>query len=78
MYSVLGIAETEKETPEHLDLAGVSSRPKNSQGSSAFQMSPPSPDSKKKIPGYYETLRKVSNRALSYMWLKCRDDWQTG
>lgn len=53
------LAETEKETPEHLDLAGVSSRPKNSQGSSAFQMSPPSPDSKKKIPGYYETLRKT-------------------
>lgn len=51
MYSVLGIAETEKETAEHLDLAGGSSQPKNSQGGSPFQISPPSPDSKKKSRG---------------------------
>ncbi|KAM7244056.1 hypothetical protein CapIbe_004664 [Capra ibex] len=53
------LAETEKETPEHLDLAGVSSRPKNSQGSSAFQMSPPSPDSKKKSRGIMRLFGKL-------------------
>ncbi|EPY73747.1 liprin-beta-1 [Camelus ferus] len=49
--SAPNLAETEKETPEHLDLAGVSSRPKDSQASSPFQVSPPSPDSKKKSRG---------------------------
>lgn len=58
MYSVLGIAETEKETAEHLDLAGVSSRPKDSQGSSPFQISPPSPDSKKKSRGIMKLFGK--------------------
>ncbi|XP_024847189.1 liprin-beta-1 isoform X12 [Bos javanicus] len=53
------LAETEKETPEHLDLAGVSSRPKNSQGSSPFQMSPPSPDSKKKSRGIMRLFGKL-------------------
>uniref|UniRef100_A0A452G6L9 PPFIA binding protein 1 n=1 Tax=Capra hircus TaxID=9925 RepID=A0A452G6L9_CAPHI len=57
--SAPNLAETEKETPEHLDLAGVSSRPKNSQGSSAFQMSPPSPDSKKKSRGIMRLFGKL-------------------
>ncbi|OWK03829.1 PPFIBP1, partial [Cervus elaphus hippelaphus] len=57
--SAPNLAETEKETPEHLDLAGVSSRPKNSQGSSPFQMSPPSPDSKKKSRGIMRLFGKL-------------------
>nr|XP_012594961.1 liprin-beta-1 isoform X7 [Microcebus murinus] len=53
------LAETEKETAEHLDLAGVSSRPKGSQGNSPFQMSPPSPDSKKKSRGIMKLFGKL-------------------
>ncbi|XP_033286089.1 liprin-beta-1 isoform X9 [Orcinus orca] len=53
------LAETEKETPEHLDLAGVSSQPKDPQGSSPFQMSPPSPDSKKKSRGIMRLFGKL-------------------
>ncbi|XP_037701668.1 liprin-beta-1 isoform X2 [Choloepus didactylus] len=53
------LAETEKEVAEHLDLAGVSSRPKNSQGSSPFQISPPSPDSKKKSRGIMKLFGKL-------------------
>lgn len=53
------LAETEKETAEHLDLAGVSSRPKDSQGNSPFQMSPPSPDSKKKSRGIMKLFGKL-------------------
>ncbi|XP_054552307.1 liprin-beta-1 isoform X1 [Talpa occidentalis] len=53
------LAETEKETAEHLDLAGVSSRPKESQGSSPFQLSPPSPDSKKKSRGIMKLFGKL-------------------
>ncbi|XP_029809244.1 liprin-beta-1 isoform X8 [Suricata suricatta] len=53
------LAETEKETAEHLDLAGVSSRPKDAQGSSPFQMSPPSPDSKKKSRGIMKLFGKL-------------------
>ncbi|XP_058937525.1 liprin-beta-1 isoform X11 [Kogia breviceps] len=53
------LAETEKETPEHLDLAGVSSQPKDSQGSSPFQISPPSPDSKKKSRGIMRLFGKL-------------------
>ncbi|KAK1341297.1 hypothetical protein QTO34_017701 [Cnephaeus nilssonii] len=51
--------ETEKETAEHLDLAGVPSRPKDSQGSSPFQMSPSSPDSKKKSRGIMKLFGKL-------------------
>ncbi|XP_019523593.1 PREDICTED: liprin-beta-1 isoform X3 [Hipposideros armiger] len=57
--SAPNLAETEKETAEHLDLAGVSSRPKDSQGSSPFQMSPPSPDSKKKSRGIMKLFGKL-------------------
>ncbi|ELK12015.1 Liprin-beta-1 [Pteropus alecto] len=53
------LAETEKETAEHLDLAGVSSRPKDSQGGSPFQISPPSPDSKKKSRGIMKLFGKL-------------------
>ncbi|XP_039096768.1 liprin-beta-1 isoform X7 [Hyaena hyaena] len=53
------LAETEKETAEHLDLAGVSSRPKDAQGSSPFQISPPSPDSKKKSRGIMKLFGKL-------------------
>ncbi|XP_076424452.1 liprin-beta-1 isoform X6 [Peromyscus maniculatus bairdii] len=52
------LAETEKETAEHLDLAGTS-RPKGSQGTSPFQMSPPSPDSKKKSRGIMRLFGKL-------------------
>ncbi|XP_028346928.1 liprin-beta-1 isoform X4 [Physeter macrocephalus] len=53
------LAETEKETSEHLDLAGVSSQPKDSQGSSPFQISPPSPDNKKKSRGIMRLFGKL-------------------
>ncbi|XP_045867993.1 liprin-beta-1 isoform X3 [Meles meles] len=53
------LAETEKETTEHLDLAGVSSQPKDSQGGSPFQISPPSPDSKKKSRGIMKLFGKL-------------------
>ncbi|XP_044084697.1 liprin-beta-1 isoform X9 [Neovison vison] len=53
------LAETEKETAEHLDLAGGSSQPKNSQGGSPFQISPPSPDSKKKSRGIMKLFGRL-------------------
>ncbi|KAM5336141.1 liprin-beta-1 isoform 2-T3 [Glossophaga mutica] len=53
------LAETEKETAEHLDLAGVSPRPKDSQGSSPFHVSPSSPDSKKKSRGIMKLFGKL-------------------
>ncbi|XP_053410034.1 liprin-beta-1 isoform X5 [Nycticebus coucang] len=53
------LAETEKETTEHLDLAGVSSRPKGSQGNSPFPVSPPSPDSKKKSRGIMKLFGRL-------------------
>lgn len=56
--SAPNLAETEKETAEHLDLAGTS-RPKGSQGTSPFQMSPPSPDSKKKSRGIMRLFGKL-------------------
>ncbi|XP_012588323.1 PREDICTED: liprin-beta-1 isoform X7 [Condylura cristata] len=57
--SAPNLAETEKETAEHLDLAGVSSRPREPQGSSPFQLSPPSPDSKKKSRGIMKLFGKL-------------------
>ncbi|XP_053777675.1 liprin-beta-1 isoform X8 [Desmodus rotundus] len=57
--SAPNLAETEKETAEHLDLAGVSPRPKDSQGSSPFQISPSSPDSKKKSRGIMKLFGKL-------------------
>ncbi|XP_034501823.1 liprin-beta-1 isoform X5 [Ailuropoda melanoleuca] len=57
--SAPNLAETEKETAEHLDLAGVSSRPKDSQGSSPFHVSPPSPDSKKKSRGIMKLFGRL-------------------
>ncbi|VFV41992.1 Hypothetical predicted protein [Lynx pardinus] len=57
--SAPNLAETEKETAEHLDLAGVSSRPKDAPGSSPFQISPPSPDSKKKSRGIMKLFGKL-------------------
>ncbi|XP_022378348.1 liprin-beta-1 isoform X3 [Enhydra lutris kenyoni] len=57
--SAPNLAETEKETAEHLDLAGVSSQPKDSQGGSPFQISPPSPDSKKKSRGIMKLFGKL-------------------
>ncbi|XP_038963646.1 liprin-beta-1 isoform X16 [Rattus norvegicus] len=56
--SAPNLAETEKETDEHLDLAGTS-RPKGSQGTSPFQMSPPSPDSRKKSRGIMRLFGKL-------------------
>ncbi|XP_032139618.1 liprin-beta-1 isoform X8 [Sapajus apella] len=53
------LAETEKETAEHLDLAGASSPPKDSQGNSPFQIPPPSPDSKKKSRGIMKLFGKL-------------------
>ncbi|XP_012924675.1 liprin-beta-1 isoform X5 [Heterocephalus glaber] len=53
------LAETEKETAEHLDLAAASSQPRDSQGNSTFQMSPLSPDSKKKSRGIRRLFGKL-------------------
>ncbi|XP_020039857.2 liprin-beta-1 isoform X4 [Castor canadensis] len=57
--SAPSLAETEKETAEHLDLAGTSSRAKDSQDTSPFQMSPPSPDSRKKSRGIMRLFGKL-------------------
>ncbi|KAM8913072.1 liprin-beta-1 isoform 8-T8 [Lycaon pictus] len=57
--SAPNLAETEKETAEHLDLASISSRPKDAHGSSPFQISPPSPDSKKKSRGIMKLFGKL-------------------
>ncbi|XP_021045611.1 liprin-beta-1 isoform X8 [Mus pahari] len=56
--SAPNLAETEKETAEHLDLAGTS-RSKGSQGTSPFPMSPPSPDSRKKSRGIMRLFGKL-------------------
>lgn len=56
--SAPNLAETEKETHEHLDLAGTA-QPKGSQGTSLFQMSPPSPDSRKKSRGIMRLFGKL-------------------
>uniref|UniRef100_A0A2K5DUR4 PPFIA binding protein 1 n=1 Tax=Aotus nancymaae TaxID=37293 RepID=A0A2K5DUR4_AOTNA len=57
--SAPNLAETEKETAEHLDLAGASSRAKDSQVNSPFQIPPPSPDSKKKSRGIMKFFGKL-------------------
>ncbi|XP_063528620.1 liprin-beta-1 isoform X20 [Pongo pygmaeus] len=57
--SAPNLAETEKETAENLDLAGASSRPKDSQRNSPFQIPPPSPDSKKKSRGIMKLFGKL-------------------
>ncbi|NXJ77667.1 LIPB1 protein, partial [Trogon melanurus] len=46
--SAPNLAETEKGSADHLDLAGLPPRPKETDG---LQMTPPSPDSKKKARG---------------------------
>lgn len=56
--SAPNLAETEKETAEHLNLAGTS-RSKGSQGTSPFPMSPPSPDSRKKSRGIMRLFGKL-------------------
>lgn len=56
--SAPNLAETEKETAEHLDLGGTS-RSKGSQGTSPFPMSPPSPDSRKKSRGIMRLFGKL-------------------
>ncbi|CAH7433308.1 Ppfibp1 [Phodopus roborovskii] len=56
--SAPNLAETEKDAPEHLDLAGTP-RPKGTQGISPFQMPPSSPDSKKKSRGIMRLFGKL-------------------
>ncbi|XP_048222716.1 liprin-beta-1 isoform X10 [Perognathus longimembris pacificus] len=57
--SAPNLAETEKEAVEHLDLAGASSRPRDSQGTSPFLLSPPSPYSRKKSRGIMRLFGKL-------------------
>ncbi|XP_060050545.1 liprin-beta-1 isoform X3 [Erinaceus europaeus] len=57
--SAPSLAETEKETSEHLGLAGGSSRMKDSQGSGPFQLTPPSPDPRKKSRGIMKLFGKL-------------------
>ncbi|KAM5299434.1 liprin-beta-1 isoform 1-T1 [Ctenodactylus gundi] len=52
------LAETEKEIAEHIDLAR-SPQPKDSQGNPTFQVSPPSPNSKKKSRGIMKLFGKL-------------------
>lgn len=57
--SAPNLAETEQETAEGLDLAGGLSRPRGPQASSPFQMTPPSPDSRKKPRGIMKLFGRL-------------------
>ncbi|XP_051817066.1 liprin-beta-1 isoform X8 [Antechinus flavipes] len=57
--SVPNLAETEKETAEDPALAGLSSLGKDAECISPFQISPPSPDSKKKSRGIMKLFGKL-------------------
>ncbi|XP_054668835.1 liprin-beta-1 isoform X13 [Grus americana] len=50
------LAETEKGSADHLDLAGLPPRPKETE---SLQMTPPSPDSKKKARGIKKLFGKL-------------------
>uniref|UniRef100_A0A7M4EB52 PPFIA binding protein 1 n=1 Tax=Crocodylus porosus TaxID=8502 RepID=A0A7M4EB52_CROPO len=50
------LAETEKGSADHLDLAGLSPQPKETD---SVQLSPPSPDSKKKVRGIKKLFGKL-------------------
>ncbi|XP_068512474.1 liprin-beta-1 isoform X16 [Anas acuta] len=54
--SAPNLAETEKGSADHLDLAGLPPRPKETD---SLQMSPPSPDSKKKARGIKKFFGKL-------------------
>ncbi|NXS67936.1 LIPB1 protein, partial [Pandion haliaetus] len=54
--SAPNLAETEKGSADHLDLAGLPPRPKETDG---LQMTPPSPDSKKKARGIKKLFGKL-------------------
>ncbi|XP_074081789.1 liprin-beta-1 isoform X1 [Macrotis lagotis] len=53
------LAETEKETTEDAAVAGLSSLGKDAECTSPFQISPPSPDSKKKSRGIMKLFGKL-------------------
>ncbi|XP_072510567.1 liprin-beta-1 isoform X4 [Notamacropus eugenii] len=57
--SAPNLAETEKETAEDPALAGLSSLGKDAECTSPFQLSPPSPDSKKKSRGIMKLFGKL-------------------
>nr|XP_009677079.1 PREDICTED: liprin-beta-1 isoform X2 [Struthio camelus australis] len=54
--SAPNLAETEKGSADHLDLAGLPPRPKETE---SLQMTPPSPDSKKKARGIKKLFGKL-------------------
>ncbi|XP_027760573.1 liprin-beta-1 isoform X5 [Empidonax traillii] len=54
--SAPNLAETEKGSADHLDLAGLPPRPKEADG---LQMTPPSPDSRKKARGIKKLFGKL-------------------
>ncbi|KAL7982792.1 hypothetical protein Chor_005195 [Crotalus horridus] len=56
------IAETEKESPDHLDLAGFPCQPKGAEGG---PLTPPSPDSKKKARGIKKLLRRSQSTTFN-------------
>ncbi|XP_055990549.1 liprin-beta-1 isoform X2 [Sorex fumeus] len=53
------LADTEQETTERLDLAGRSSRPRGPQVGSPFQMTPTSPDARKKSRGLMKLFGRL-------------------
>ncbi|NWI17721.1 LIPB1 protein, partial [Crypturellus soui] len=60
--SAPNLAETEKGSADHLDLAGLPPRPKETE---SLQMTPPSPDSKKKARG----IKKLFGNADKYIYM---------
>ncbi|NXM99263.1 LIPB1 protein, partial [Sylvia borin] len=60
--SAPNLAETEKGSADHLDLAGLPPRPKEAD---SLQMTPPSPDSRKKARGIKKLLKRSQSTTFN-------------